>query len=153
VIKANPMLNVLLINGPNLNLLELREKEHYGNISLSGIESTIKAHAVECNIDLIAKQSNHEGEIVEFIHEAIKTDKYQAIIINAAAYTHTSIAILDALKIFKGQVIEVHLSDITKREDFRKNSYISLRADKVFFGEGVNSYLKAIDYLRGLNHV
>ncbi|MBT4989761.1 MAG: 3-dehydroquinate dehydratase [Rickettsiales bacterium] len=143
----------LLINGPNLNLLELRETEHYQNISLSEIELNTKQYALKNDINLVAKQSNHEGEIIEFIHDAVRSNYYKAIIINAGAYTHTSIAILDALKIFKGLVIEVHLSDITKREEFRKNSYISLRADQIFFGEGAKSYLKAIDYLRGLDNV
>jgi 3-dehydroquinate dehydratase II len=141
------MSNALLLNGPNLNLLELREPEFYADISLKQLEQKLVSYAKAKNINLETKQSNHEGALIDLIHAAIIEKSYQAIIINAGGYTHTSIALLDALKIFKGKVIEVHLSDIAKREDFRKNSYISLRADKIFSGKGIQSYLDAINHL------
>ena len=136
---------VYIINGPNLNLLGKREVSIYGNATIHDIKRECKKLSLSLNFELIFLQSNSEAKIIEWIHDAINIEA--DIIINAAAYTHTSIAILDALKISKGKVIEVHLSDIKKREDFRKFSYISLRADKVIMGEGLKGYLSAIKYL------
>tara|TARA_B100001057_G_scaffold500098_1_gene613478 strand:- start:2778 stop:3203 length:426 start_codon:yes stop_codon:yes gene_type:complete len=136
---------IYIINGPNLNLLGKREVSIYGNTTIHDIERECKQLSLSLNFELIFLQSNSEAQIIEWVHQAI--NKESDIIINAAAYTHTSIAILDALKVFKGRVVEVHLSDIKNREDFRKFSYISLRADKVFMGEGLKGYLSAIKYL------
>ncbi len=136
---------IYIINGPNLNLLGEREVGIYGDITIHDIERECKKLCLSLNFKLIFLQSNSEAQIIEWIHQAINTES--DIIINAAAYTHTSIAILDALKVFKGRVVEVHLSNIKNREDFRKFSYISLRADKVFMGKGLEGYLSAIKYL------
>ena len=139
------MKKAFLIHGPNFNLLELREANHYDSLSLKDIEEAMINKGKEKNLNIISMQSNHEGEIIDFIHKAILDDAVEFILINAAAYSHTSIAILDALKIFKGQVIELHLSDISKREEYRKKSFISERADKIFFGKGIDSYKEALN--------
>jgi 3-dehydroquinate dehydratase-2 len=144
------MKNILLLSGPNLNLLEKRENSHYPQTKLFDVVNECKSYAEQLDMSITHFQSNHEGVIIDKIHEAITAKKFDAIMINAGAYTHTSIAILDALNIYKGVVIEIHFSDIEKREEFRQKSFISLRADKLFKGEGLKSYIKAIDYLRGI---
>ena len=133
---------IYIINGPNLNLLGERETNIYGHVSLSEIEEECTKLCNSLKLKLLFLQSNAEYQIIDWIHEA--RNNGSAIIINAAAFSHTSIAILDALNTFDRKVIEVHLSDISKREEFRQFSFISLRADKIFMGEGLNSYLKAI---------
>ncbi|MGO3700241.1 MULTISPECIES: type II 3-dehydroquinate dehydratase [Halomonas] len=135
---------VLVLHGPNLNLLGARQPEIYGAATLDDVNSLLieKATTAEWKIDCL--QSNHEGVLIDAIHAA-RLDGTLAIIINPAAYTHTSVAILDALNAFDGRVIEVHISNVHKRESFRHHSYISLRADGVIAGLGIQGYLAAMD--------
>lgn len=139
------MRKVLILNGPNLNLLGKREPEIYGTQSLRDIEDMCheKAHQLGMKIDF--RQSNHEGELVEWIQEA--KGIYEGLIINAGAYTHTSIAIHDALKYLDVPVIEVHLSDPKSREEFRHFSYIELLAAAAITGKGPAGYIQAIEKL------
>ncbi|MSB16883.1 type II 3-dehydroquinate dehydratase [Finegoldia magna] len=137
-------MKLFIINGPNLNMLGIREPEIYGTLTLQDIESKMKLYCVKNNIDVEFYQSNHEGEIVDIIQSAYK--KADGIIINPAAYTHTSVAILDALKAVNIDTVEVHLSDVDEREDFRKFSYVSLFAKKVIKGKGAEGYIEAIDF-------
>lgn len=137
-------MKLFIINGPNLNMLGIREPEIYGKLTLQDIESKIKLYCAKNQIDVEFYQSNHEGEIVDIIQSAYK--KADGIIINPAAYTHTSVAILDALKAVDVDTVEVHLSDVDEREDFRKLSYVSLFAKKVIKGKGVDGYIEAIDF-------
>ena len=139
-------LKLLVINGPNLNFLGIREPEIYGKSTYQDLCNLILSKADELNFDLEIYQSNHEGKIVDKIQEAY-FNQVQGIIINPAAYTHTSVAILDALKSVNIPCIEVHISDINSREEFRKHSYISLAAIKQIKGHGFNGYLEAIEYL------
>ena len=141
-------MKILVINGPNLNMLGIREVGIYGSETYSSLVKKIKDYAKESNIDVECKQSNYEGEIITFIQNAY-FDKVDGIIINPGAYTHTSIAILDALKSVNIKTVEVHISDISKREEFRQKSYVSLFAEKRIIGHGLNGYLEAIDYLKG----
>lgn len=142
-------MKILIINGPNMNFLGIREKEIYGTGTYEELCSTIKQYALKKDIEVELFQSNHEGEIVDKIQEAY-FKKVDGIVINAAAYSHTSIAILDALKSVSIPTVEVHMSNVDEREEFRKFSYIAYIAKKVIKGYGVNSYLKAIDYLLDL---
>ncbi|MGN5979286.1 type II 3-dehydroquinate dehydratase [Finegoldia sp. BIOML-A3] len=137
-------MKLYIINGPNLNMLGIREPEIYGKLTLQDIESKIKLYCAKNQIDVEFYQSNHEGEIVDIIQSAYK--KADGIIINPAAYTHTSVAILDALKAVDVDTVEVHLSDVDEREDFRKFSYMSLFAKKVIKGKGADGYIEAIDF-------
>jgi len=137
------METIHILNGPNLNLLGMRETNIYGHKTISDLENMCRRRASENGFQVVFKQTNSESTLVDFIQEAI--GKSSAIIINAAAYTHTSIAILDALKSFAGYVVEVHISDISKREEFRKFSFVSLRADLVIQGLGLDGYIEAID--------
>jgi 3-dehydroquinate dehydratase II len=123
---------IYILNGPNLNLLGKRQPEIYGRQTLVDVETELRKQASEAGLTVDCFQSNHEGELVDRIQQA--RDKAAAIIINAGAFTHSSIAILDALNAFDGPVIEVHISNIHKRESFRHHSYISLRADGVIVG-------------------
>lgn len=138
------MQRILIIHGPNLHLLGIREKEIYGNLSLKQINSIIKKYAESKKVKLKIYQSNSEGEIIDILTENIYWADF--IIINPAAYTHYSYAIRDAIKAVNIPAVEVHLSDITKRESFRKKSVIKDVCIKRFYGEGINSYIKAIDY-------
>mgnify|MGYP001254218145 FL=1 len=133
---------IIIINGPNLNLLGSREPEHYGNKTLHDIKENCIKYAARKNIKLIFEQSNDESTIIEMIHAASNTD---GIIINAGAYTHTSIAIHDALKSSNSPAVEVHLSNIHKREEFRHKSYISGVVDGIIIGLGDQGYILAID--------
>lgn len=138
-------MHIQVINGPNLNLLGLREPQIYGSLTLAQIEQQLRDYVGERPITLSFFQSNHEGAIVDCIQACWgKTD---GIIINPAAYTHTSIAILDALKAVAIPTVEVHLSDINRREDFRKHSYTTLAARKTIVGKGAAGYLEALDEL------
>ena len=137
---------IYIINGPNLNKLGTREPDKYGTLKLQEIENICQNKCNELNISCDFFQSNIEGEIVNKIHNAIDTN-IRAIIINAAAYTHTSIAILDALNMFTGIVIEVHITNIHSREEFRHHSYISKVAQGIIAGFREESYLMAIDYI------
>ena len=142
--------NIYIINGPNLNRLGTREPDKYGSLNLQEIEDMCKNKCDQLDLMCIFFQSNIEGEIVNKIHDAID-ENIKAIIINAAAYTHTSIAILDALKMFQGIVIEVHITNIHNREEFRHHSFVSKVAQGIIAGFGEESYLMAIDYLYKLN--
>jgi 3-dehydroquinate dehydratase II len=133
---------VYIINGPNLNLLGKRQPEIYGRDTLADVEKACATLAKEHGHTTLAIQSNAEHEIVDAIHKA--RDAASAIIINPGAYSHTSIAILDALNTFDGPVLEVHVSNIHKRESFRHHSYVSLRADGVIAGCGVEGYTLAL---------
>lgn len=133
---------VMLLNGPNLNLLGKRQPEIYGHETLADIEAMVARLAEEFGFGLVAHQSNHEGALVDHIHEARGSSA--AIIINPGAYSHTSVAILDALNAFEGVVIEVHISNIHKREAFRHHSYVSSRADGVIAGCGTEGYAFAL---------
>lgn len=137
-------MKLFIINGPNLNMLGIREPEIYGKLTLQDIESKLKLYCAKNQIDVEFYQSNHEGEIVDIIQSAYK--KADGIIINPAAYTHTSVAILDALKAVDIDTVEVHLSDVDEREDFRKFSFVSFFAKKVIKGKGADGYIEAIDF-------
>lgn len=139
---------ILILNGPNLNLLHRRNKQIYGDSSLEKIERDCLNLAEEIDIDISFKQSNSEGEIVTQIQNAI--DDFDGIIINAAAYTHTSIAIRDALEMFPHPKIELHISNIFRRESFRHHSYLSSVVDAVISGLGVNGYTIALLAIDGL---
>ena len=136
---------IYVLNGPNLNLLGDREPDIYGNISLKDIEKSLCNYGKKNNSEIYFKQTNHEGELIEFVHEASK--KANAIIINPAGYSHTSVALLDALLTVKIPIIEVHISNIFKREDFRHNSYVSKAAIGVISGLGIEGYLYALKFL------
>ena len=138
-------MKILVINGVNLNMLGIREKDLYGNGSYKSLISLIKSYAKQKNAKVKCVQSNYEGKIVEYIQKAYK--KYNGIVINAGAYTHTSIAILDALKSVNIPTVEVHITDIENREEYRKKSYVSEFAFKKIIGQGFNGYLQAIDQL------
>ena len=138
--------NVLVINGPNLNMLGKRPKEHYGSLTLDEINNLMIKNKGNLNLDFY--QSNSEGDIVTIIQQAI--NKYDAIIINPGAYTHTSVAIHDALEIFDGIKIEVHLSDVDNRDDFRKINFVREVCNKTFSGKKEGSYLDAINYLKDI---
>ncbi len=140
---------VHILNGPNLNLLGRREPEIYGAASLDDIARACARKAAASGFELVFRQSNHEGELVDFIQLAAE-EKAAGIIINAAAYTHTSVAIHDALKAFDGPVIEVHLSNIFRREDFRHHSFVSPVADGVICGLGAQGYELALEALRAM---
>lgn len=135
---------VLVLNGPNLNLLGTRQPEIYGNETLDDIVNRLRTQALIAGWELIALQSNHEGELIDAVHAA-RLDGTLAIIINPAAYSHTSVALLDALNTFDGTVIEVHLSNIHKREAFRHHSFISSRANGVIAGLGSQGYQAALE--------
>ena len=143
------MKKILVINGPNLNLLGEREVEIYGKTSLEDIESETIKFAKINKIDVEFKQSNEESEIINWIQSCMKNN-YKGLLINAGAYTHTSIAIFDALKAIKIPIVEIHLSNIHKREEFRKKSYISEVADGVIFGFGSYSYILAVMAMKNL---
>lgn len=136
------MTTVYVLNGPNLNLLGQRQPEIYGSTTLADVERDCKTLGASLGLTVEFFQSNHEGAIIDTIHEA--RQRAQAIVINPAAFTHTSVAILDALNAFDGPVLEVHISNVHKREGFRHHSYVSLRAEGVIAGFGVNGYLLAL---------
>ncbi|MGY6549030.1 MAG: type II 3-dehydroquinate dehydratase [Roseinatronobacter sp.] len=138
-----PVIHVL--NGPNLNLLGQREPQIYGHETLGDLEAACTAHGRDLGLDVRCAQSNHEGALVDLIQAA--RDVASGIVINAGAYTHTSVAILDALNAFDGLVIEVHISNIHRREPFRHHSHISARADGVIVGCGTQGYTLALDHL------
>lgn len=142
------MKKILILNGPNLNMLGVREPEIYGHETLRDVEvrCSEKAKALGFKIDF--RQSNHEGELVGWIQEA--RGLYDGIVINAAAYTHTSLAIYDALKMLNVPIIEVHISDPKQREEFRRFSYIGLVASAVVAGKGVQGYPQALEKMAEL---
>lgn len=136
---------IMVINGVNLDMLGKREPHLYGRLSYADLVQFIESAANKMNVLTDCRQSNYEGEIVEFIHECL--GNYDGIIINAGAYTHTSIAILDALKSVSLPTVEVHITDINERESYRKFSYISEYANKVIVGKGFDGYAEALEYL------
>ena len=133
---------IYILNGPNLNLLGRRQPDIYGTETLYDVEEKCRRLIAGTELRLKFEQSNAEYQLIDWIHKARR--EAHAIIINAAAYTHTSIAILDALNTFEGMVIEVHISDIKAREKFRHHSYVSLRADEEVVGKGTEGYLIAL---------
>lgn len=141
-------MNILIINGPNLNFLGIREKDIYGLNSYKDLELYLNNIANNLHINLEIYQTNHEGAIIDKLQEAYYK-KVDGIIINAGAYTHYSYAIRDAIKSINIKTVEVHLSDITKREEFRKTSVIKDVCIRSFFGKGFESYKEAIMYLVG----
>lgn len=138
-------MKILVINGPNLNMLGIREPDIYGRQTYEDMRKYIMDYARQRELAVEVFQSNSEGEIVTKIQQAY--GKKDAIIINPAAYTHTSVAILDALKAVNIPTVEVHLSNIDEREEFRKISYVSLYAERTIVGKGFDGYIEAIDYL------
>jgi 3-dehydroquinate dehydratase-2 len=140
---------VYLLNGPNLDLLGTREPEKYGRATLADVEKLSRTTAKRHGLALVCRQSNHEGEIVEWIHEA-RAKKAAGLIINAAAYTHTSVAILDALMTLAAPVVEVHITNIHARERFRQHSYVSKVARAMVCGFGIDGYALAITGLAAM---
>ncbi len=137
-------MKLLILNGPNLNMLGIREPHLYGKSDYKTLIKTVRAHAKERGIKVKCRQSNYEGKLVTWIQKAYK--KCDGIIINAGALTHTSVAVLDALKSVGIPTVEVHLTDIHSREEFRNFSYVSLYAQKVIVGKGIDGYKEAIDF-------
>ena len=138
-------MNILVINGPNLNMLGIREPDIYGKATYKDLTEMIEKHCNEKNIEVKCYQSNHEGALVDEIQAAYGVR--DGIIINPGAYTHTSIALLDALKSVGIPTVEVHISDLSKREDFRQISYVREYCEKTIAGHGFDGYIEAIDYL------
>ncbi|AYZ74231.1 type II 3-dehydroquinate dehydratase [Fusobacterium necrophorum] len=139
------MKKVLIINGPNINLLGYREPEIYGFETYDNLCNMIQEYAIVLEIDVDIYQSNHEGKIIDKIQDAC--GHYDAIIINAGAYTHTSIAILDALKAVNIRTVEVHLTNIYRRESYRRKSFISQFAEKTILGKGSDCYIEAMKWI------
>lgn len=144
-------MKVLVVNGPNLNLLGVREPAIYGSRTYADLVSFIKAESAALGLEAEVRQSNCEGEMVTWIQET--RGVFDALILNAAAYTHTSVAILDAIKAVGIRTIEVHLSDPMAREDFRHLSYVSMAAEATFKGRGFDSYADALRHLAGKGSV
>ena len=139
-------MRILVLNGPNINMLGVREPDIYGKTTYKDLQKLIKKHASEVGVKVSIKQDNVEGKLVSIIQKALH--RYDGIVINPGAYTHTSIAILDALKSVNIPTVEVHISDVSSREDFRQRSYVSMYAEKTIMGKGLDGYIEAIDYLR-----
>ena len=144
-IKQN-RLQVLVLNGPNLNMLGIREPELYGKRDYAALTAFIRDEAAKLNIAADIKQSNYEGQLVEWIQQALGTA--DGLVINAAAYTHTSVAILDAVKAVALPCVEVHLTDVDARESFRHISYVGMACEKRFSGMGFQGYAEALKYLK-----
>ncbi len=139
-------MKIVVINGPNLNLLGVREPAHYGSMTYAGLLETIQTYCEDHGIEVAFYQSNHEGDLVDRIHEAYE-DKVDGIVLNPAAYTHTSIALLDAVKAVSIPTVEVHISKVEEREAFRQISYVREACVATITGHGTNGYLEAIDIL------
>ena len=138
-------MKLLVINGPNINMLGIREPSIYGSDTYADLCEMITAHAKEIGAEVTLYQSNHEGCLVDTIQQAY--GQYDGIVINPAAYTHTSVALLDALKAVGIPTVEVHISDVSKREDFRQISYVRAYCCKTIAGHGFQGYLEAMDLL------
>ncbi len=138
-------MKILIINGPNLNMLGIREPSHYGRETYADLVGKIEAYCESKGIECECYQSNHEGCLVDKIQEAY--GKFDGIVINPGAYTHTSIVLLDAVKSVSIPTVEVHISNVEEREDFRQVSYIRLACVKTITGQGTDGYLQAIDFL------
>ena len=139
-------MKLLILNGPNLNMLGIREPDIYGKSTYNDLIEMIGNHCKELGVDAEFKQSNHEGDLVDYI-QAAYFEKVDGIVINPGAYTHTSVALLDALKAVQIPTIEIHISKVDEREAFRQISYVSYIAKKTIMGKGFDGYLEAIDYL------
>lgn len=143
------MKTIRVINGPNLNMLGIREPDIYGRTDYKALIELIEKHAKEIGVNVEIMQSNHEGDLVDWIQEAYRG--VDGIVINPGAYTHTSIAILDAAKAVGIPMVEVHISDVDSREDFRQVSYIRAACKKTISGHGIDGYLEAMDFLNELS--
>ena len=139
---------IFMLNGPNLNLLGKRQPEHYGHDTLHDIAHDCDLTADQLGLTLTHLQSNHEGQLIDWIHQA--REDAEGIIMNPGAFSHSSIAILDALNMFEGPILEVHISNIHKRESFRHHSYVSLRAEGVIAGFGIDGYRIAVQHMAKL---
>ncbi|MBQ1962764.1 MAG: type II 3-dehydroquinate dehydratase [Clostridia bacterium] len=139
-------MKLYILNGPNLNFLGIREPDHYGSTTYEGLLAMIRDHATEIGATVVCRQSNHEGDLVDWIQEAY-FEKADGIVINPGAYTHTSIALLDAVKSVSIPTVEVHISRVEEREDFRKISYLRPACVATVSGRGVRGYLDAMDLL------
>ena len=144
-------MKIYVINGPNLNMLGIREPDIYGKSGYSDLINTIENHCKKLGIEIVCYQSNHEGALVDKIQEAY-FEKADGIVINPGAYTHTSIALLDAVKSVSIPTVEVHISAVDKRESFRQTSYIGLACINTISGMGIQGYIEAINYLYEKNH-
>jgi 3-dehydroquinate dehydratase type II len=142
-------MKILVINGPNLNMLGIREPDHYGSTTYDDLCATVREHCKKLGIDAVLYQSNHEGCLVDEIQKAY-FDGADGIVINPGAYTHTSIALLDAVKSVQIPTVEIHISKVEEREDFRQVSYIRAACIKTISGHGINGYLEAIDCIYNL---
>ncbi|MBR1891008.1 MAG: type II 3-dehydroquinate dehydratase [Clostridia bacterium] len=140
-------MKILVVNGPNINMLGVREPNVYGVKTFAELEKCLFEWGKECGVQIKSFQSNHEGAIIDELQSALGS--FDGIIINPAGYTHTSVAILDALRAVHLPTVEVHLTDISAREDYRKVSLISTYAEKVIVGKGFDGYRQAIEYLTG----
>ena len=138
-------MNILVINGPNLNMLGVREPEIYGKATYADLCTLIEGYAEKRGVTVDICQSNHEGDLIDRIQAAY--GKADGIVINPAAYTHTSVALLDALKAVGIPAVEVHISDVSQREDFRQVSYVRSYCEKTICGHGFDGYIEAMDYL------
>ena len=138
-------MKILVINGPNINMLGIREPDIYGKETYANLCTLVKQHASKLNVEVSLFQSNHEGDLVDEIQKAY--GKFDGIVINPGAYTHTSIAILDALKAVGIPAVEVHISDVSAREDFRQISFIRSACVKTITGHGIKGYAEALDFL------
>lgn len=141
-------MKIYVINGPNLNMLGIREPDQYGTDSYASLTERLNQHSRERGYELVCYQSNHEGDLVDKIQEAYFKGA-DGIVINPGAYTHTSIAILDAVKATKIPTVEVHISKVEEREDFRQISYVRLAAKKTVTGHGLDGYIEGIEFLLG----
>ena len=141
-------MKILVLNGPSINMLGIRERKIYGAETYADLIAKIQKYADQNSIEVEFFQSNHEGALVDAIHDAY--GRIDGIVINPAAYTHTSVALLDAVKAVSIPTVEVHISDVDSREDFRKISYIRLACVDTIYGMGTDGYLKAIDILKNV---
>ena len=139
-------MKILVLNGPNLNMLGIREPDIYGAQTYKDLVAMIEKHCENKGIEFTCLQSNHEGDLVDYIQQAY-FDNVDGIVINPGAYTHTSVALLDALKAVQIPAVEVHISKVNEREDFRQISYVSYYCIKTITGKGFDGYIEAIDYL------
>ena len=141
-------MKILVLNGPNLNMLGIREPDIYGSSTYDDLIRLIESHCEEKGIEVKCLQSNHEGDLVDYIQQAFFY-KIDGIVINPGAYTHTSVALLDALKAVQIPAVEVHISKVNEREAFRQVSYVSYYCSKTITGKGFDGYIEAIDFLAG----
>ena len=141
-------MKILVLNGPNLNMLGIREPDIYGASTYDDLVNLITSHCESKGIEVKCLQSNHEGDLVDYIQQAY-FDKVDGIVINPGAYTHTSVALLDALKAVQIPAVEVHISKVNEREAFRQISYVSYYCSKTITGKGFDGYIEAIDFLSG----